>query len=214
MSGQAIAPPQASYSTALMLTVSQEALLCPQSLLFSCYRHSDIINIFTMQSIWKPKIYINPSLIHQKITIFADYLAQNQHMTIKNISFIKTAEQNKDTKNPWNIQIKNHHESLYPSHMQEKQDKPRKQELRKIQTWARQRVLSTFSMNLGPNSLWSTSLRRLWSSLQSSSKLWNDISSAMSSVVSAMVYTYSFCIYFTAVEERRRKKSGWFMVRV
>jgi hypothetical protein len=53
-------------------------------------------------------------------------------------------------------------------------------------TWARVRFLSSFSMNLPPTSRCNTSLRRLPSNLQSSSKLWNEISSAMSSVVSAI----------------------------
>lgn len=46
---------------------------------------------------------------------------------------------------------------------------------------------STLSMDSLPTSLCNTSFKRFPSSLQSSSKLWNDISSAMSSVVSVIV---------------------------
>lgn len=50
------------------------------------------------------------------------------------------------------------------------------------------RVRSIFSMNFPPTSRCKTSLRRLPRSLQSSSKFWNDISSAMSSVVSVIFF--------------------------
>lgn len=63
---------------------------------------------------------------------------------------------------------------------------PEKYKIKKGQTWARVSVLSTFSMNTDPTSLWRTSLRRCCRSLQSSSKPWNDISSAISSVVSVI----------------------------
>lgn len=55
------------------------------------------------------------------------------------------------------------------------------------ETWARTRFLSSFSMKLPPTSLCKTSLRRLPNNLQSSSKLWKEISSAISSVLSVIV---------------------------
>lgn len=72
-------------------------------------------------------------------------------------------------------------------------------------TCARIRIFSSFSTKTVPTSRCMTSLRRFPSNLQSSSKLWKDISSAMSSVVSVMIHSTKRSKVVVVANKRRMR---------